>query len=284
MGYSMTSPAIRGSAVQERGTPTRPASLVIPGDDRQLPRDHLEDIEAAQVRVLQMIREHRKRFPAPTSRVAARQSPRLTPGTADTDASGAELILGARREAWFAQDLPASASSGPDETEARYAALRDAGVKVRALYTRQFAALDGADAHFERAADLGVVCRLVPVRQVFMAVVDRECVVVDRAQEPGPRWTQIFRDPGDVAVLAEMYENSWASSDPVGATMTETLTCEQLTALRMMSAGMKDDRIARQMGISPRTLSRLVARAMTELGVRSRFEAGVRAKELGLLG
>ncbi|MDI3403258.1 helix-turn-helix transcriptional regulator [Streptomyces cavernicola] len=237
--------------------------------------DELEEIEAAQVRVLQLIRRHRMRLPAGTPKVAG-QTPEVA---ARRSASGVDLILDARREAWFAHALPTST----DETEARYEVLRNAGVKVRALYPRQFAALDGADAHFERAADLGVLCRLMSVRQVFTAVIDRECVVLARGAEPGRRGEQVFREPGDVAVLAEMYEHSWASSAPVGATMTETLTCEQLTALQLMSIGMKDDRIARQMDISPRTLSRLVAKAMTELGVRSRFEAGMRAKELGLL-
>jgi DNA-binding NarL/FixJ family response regulator len=51
----------------------------------------------------------------------------------------------------------------------------------------------------------------------------------------------------------------------------------------MLAAGMKDEKIARSLGISLRTLSRLLSEVMQELGASSRFEAGVRAAKLGWL-
>jgi DNA-binding NarL/FixJ family response regulator len=55
-----------------------------------------------------------------------------------------------------------------------------------------------------------------------------------------------------------------------------------LTILRSLSAGQKDETAARQLGLSVRTYRRRVAELMDALGASSRFQAGVRARELGL--
>jgi DNA-binding NarL/FixJ family response regulator len=55
-----------------------------------------------------------------------------------------------------------------------------------------------------------------------------------------------------------------------------------LTILRLLSAGQKDETAARSMGLSVRTYRRRVAELMTLLGADSRFQAGVRARALGL--
>ncbi|GLW73278.1 hypothetical protein Kpho02_55770 [Kitasatospora phosalacinea] len=57
----------------------------------------------------------------------------------------------------------------------------------------------------------------------------------------------------------------------------------QAEVLRMLGAGMKDDAAARQMNVSVRTYRRHVAAILKHLEVDSRFEAGLRVAELGLL-
>jgi DNA-binding NarL/FixJ family response regulator len=51
----------------------------------------------------------------------------------------------------------------------------------------------------------------------------------------------------------------------------------------MLAAGAKDSAIARSMGVSTRTITRLVGELTTILGASSRFQAGVRAARLGWL-
>jgi DNA-binding CsgD family transcriptional regulator len=53
--------------------------------------------------------------------------------------------------------------------------------------------------------------------------------------------------------------------------------------LGYLSAGCKDDAAARELGWSVRTYRRYVARIMRDLNANSRFQAGVRAAELGLV-
>lgn len=53
--------------------------------------------------------------------------------------------------------------------------------------------------------------------------------------------------------------------------------------LRLMRTGATDPAIARELGVSLRTLYRRIARLQSLLGVRSRFQLGVLAAELGWL-
>jgi DNA-binding CsgD family transcriptional regulator len=53
--------------------------------------------------------------------------------------------------------------------------------------------------------------------------------------------------------------------------------------LRLLAEGYTDDAIARQLGCSVRTVRNDVASAMSVLGARSRFQAGVRAMQVGLV-
>jgi len=51
--------------------------------------------------------------------------------------------------------------------------------------------------------------------------------------------------------------------------------------LRLMSVGLKDEAIARNLGIGVRTLRRRIQRVMRDLGAGTRFQAGARATARG---
>ena len=53
--------------------------------------------------------------------------------------------------------------------------------------------------------------------------------------------------------------------------------------LRQLAAGAKDEQIARTLGLSLRTVRRRVADLLIELGVDTRFQAGVEAVRRGWL-
>ena len=55
------------------------------------------------------------------------------------------------------------------------------------------------------------------------------------------------------------------------------------TILRLLADGLKDEAIARRLGMSLRTTRRHVADILSELNVSSRFQAGVAAARSGLL-
>lgn len=63
----------------------------------------------------------------------------------------------------------------------------------------------------------------------------------------------------------------------------DRLTGREQALLRLMAKGLKDEAIARDLGVSPRTLRRLIADLMRRLDCESRFQAGVEATARGWL-
>jgi DNA-binding CsgD family transcriptional regulator len=53
--------------------------------------------------------------------------------------------------------------------------------------------------------------------------------------------------------------------------------------LRLLAEGQTDQSIARALGITTRTVTRRISEIYDLLGVESRFQAGVAAKELGIV-
>lgn len=83
-----------------------------------------------------------------------------------------------------------------------------------------------------------------------------------------------------VGMLRSLFEELWGRALPLpwgrrGDGMVQVL--------RLAAQGMCDDSIARQLGISVRTVRARFADAMTELGAQSRFHAGVEAARRGWL-
>ncbi|MFB4426952.1 hypothetical protein C5F59_038460 [Streptomyces sp. QL37] len=203
-------------------------------------------------------------------------APSLVPGGRCLPAEASALIGEARSAAAFALPRPETAAE-LQRMEECWRPLRARAVLVRALYPSEVLGDEAALRHLEQVRALGVECRVLPVQQIFTAVIDQRAVYM---AEDGIGRT--FRGPGEVALLAEAFDRHWASAAPVAAVAVR-LTVQHRTALQLMRSGMKDDKIARLMKISPRTLSRLIAVAMEELGAGSRFEVGAKAQELHLL-
>jgi DNA-binding NarL/FixJ family response regulator len=72
-------------------------------------------------------------------------------------------------------------------------------------------------------------------------------------------------------VVCEVYELGSRREAPVPA---KELTGRQVTIGRLMSTGAKDAAIARQLGLSLRTVRAEISALIAGLGARSRFQAG----------
>ncbi|UED86497.1 DNA-binding response regulator [Streptomyces profundus] len=96
----------------------------------------------------------------------------------------------------------------------------------------------------------------------------------------------LVNDPAVVAVTCQLLKGTWNSAMPLrefhGA--VSHLRAEPMqTVLRYLRDGLTDEVAAGEMRVSLRTYRRKVAHIMEELGIVSRFQAGARAAELGVL-
>ena len=96
----------------------------------------------------------------------------------------------------------------------------------------------------------------------------------------------IHRSPVLDALIA-LFEAEWAKATPVpgSAAMPGAGVPDSETAalLAMLAAGMTDASIARSLSWSMRTTQRRMRQLMTDLGVTSRFQAGLAARDKGWL-
>lgn len=85
-------------------------------------------------------------------------------------------------------------------------------------------------------------------------------------------------------VLLGIFEHLWSTALPVLTEIHHELGSEaRRIIIQMLGDGATDDAIARALGISRRTTARHVARIMSCTGAMSRFQAGMRLAQLGLL-
>ncbi|MBX9423726.1 MULTISPECIES: helix-turn-helix domain-containing protein [Streptomyces] len=161
------------------------------------------------------------------------------------------------------------------------------GVRVRAMYSRRVGTVPEMTQHLADRAALGVELRLSPVVPMNMVLADENFALLPTDPHDPDSPTILARGPGLVRSYLALYEYCWQAASRYGEEPGENggdgLSDQQRAALRMLASGIKDEQIARSLGVSLRTVSRLLSEVMQELGAASRFEAGVKAARLGLL-
>lgn len=158
-----------------------------------------------------------------------------------------------------------------------------AGQRVRKVY-RPGALLDPASAaHLRRLAGLGVRVRISEQEINETILLDRRVAILagDRATH---RYSVITR-PDLVRAIESLFEAAWHGATDLAAYDTKfaELRDQAPRILELLSSGCKDETAARTLGVGLRTYRRRVAELMAALGATSRFQAGARAREAGLL-
>jgi sugar-specific transcriptional regulator TrmB/DNA-binding CsgD family transcriptional regulator len=162
------------------------------------------------------------------------------------------------------------------------------GVRVRAIYASEALNLDGKADDIRDLSGRGEQARVVPYVPLKMVLVDRRAAVIPlTARAESVRTTAVVVWQSRLCdALIELFEATWERATPVfshlvGGDAEMEATDREL--LSLLNAGMKDETIARQLGLSERTIRRRVADLLSELGATSRFQAGARAAERGWL-
>ncbi|ARQ68464.1 helix-turn-helix transcriptional regulator [Streptomyces marincola] len=162
--------------------------------------------------------------------------------------------------------------------------VRDAlrrGVQTRIVYPHTARSHATIRPHLQRDAADGALVRTCNELSDFLVIADRQVALLQHhAAGYGNVEISGIYEPRVVNHLRHVYENIWQSGKEFDAgdrAYGDTLDEVKITILRMLAAGLKDEVIARRVGIAPRTLRRHIATIMEELGANSRFQAGVAA-------
>src|SRR5690606_16788413 len=114
-------------------------------------------------------------------------------------------------------------------------------------------------------------------------VVASSLVVLPReARVQGPCELALFQLPSVITATVELFDRVWANAVPWGSTGMPSergLTEREKELLTLLSAGCTDLTVASRLGVSVRTVRRMMSDVMNRLGARSRFQAGVKAAD-----
>ncbi|MDT7788025.1 MAG: hypothetical protein QOF58_6444, partial [Pseudonocardiales bacterium] len=89
--------------------------------------------------------------------------------------------------------------------------------------------------------------------------------------------------PHLVQGIQSLFEAAWHGATDLASYQARFTELGAREILEQLASGCKDETAARALGVSLRTYRRRVAELMDVLGASSRFQAGARAREAGLL-
>ena len=126
--------------------------------------------------------------------------------------------------------------------------------------------------------------RFLPLVPISVIVVDNAACIVEWTGDSEATGAQGLygTSAGAVGAGRALFDRFWQLATPVMETdEPQGLDERDATVLRLMAAGVADASIARQTGISQRTVERRVRYVMERLGAQTRFQAGVQASRRG---
>jgi len=243
----------------------------IPGDDVE------RDLLQARALVDSAMFNHRQRS-------AARSLVELPPDGETISTTIRRLLTTAREELMCVR--PARRGGAElDEALPEMGRLATAGIAVRLLCSPETVCTVDGVRLLDQAQALGIQARVAQTPPQQLVLVDGRKALVRWAGTAGQQ-VLIARAPAIVGTLRALFTASWdaalAAADcrRLGERAWDGLTRQ---VLAFLSSGYKDDVAARELGMSVRTYRRYVAVIMRDMGAGSRFQAGVKAAEYGLL-
>ncbi|MFD7154019.1 LuxR C-terminal-related transcriptional regulator [Kribbella sp. NPDC059898] len=187
----------------------------------------------------------------------------------------AELLASAGHEV-IALDTLAGPTFGPRDIKP--------GVRYRAIFPDHTRTTPTVGRHVGALSQAGVAVRTIPLVPMNAIVIDGSVAVLPADTANGS--VAVLRLTSVVMTALELFERIWPDAVPLAGCdlPAETdLSVREQEMLRLLALGATDEVAAAQLGISVRTVRRMVAQLMNRLGARSRFQAGMKAADRGWL-
>lgn len=160
------------------------------------------------------------------------------------------------------------------------------GVRMRAVYQEAVHNDEATIEHVNWLQDKGAEVRLAPVLPLRMIIVDGVKAMVPIDEGNSSKGALLISGDGLVTAMTALFVAIWRSARPFGPRSQRApgeLSAQELHALKLWAQGRTDRAVASALGVSERTIRRMSETISDRLGARSRFEAGARAMDAGLL-
>lgn len=201
-----------------------------------------------------------------------------------------QLNLSARREV-RAFVRPPFAADVSQPTISQDTALRR-GVRVRGIYDVSAFETPGLLEAARRLVGEGEQARVASV-PIKLVIVDSKIAMLPLTSDDqhAAHSAVVVHRSTLLDALISLFETVWRSASPLRWTgeeldrpePDERLTSFDAEILSLLSAGLKDETVARQLGLSLRTLQRRLRELFESFGARTRFQAGFAVSRDGVL-
>lgn len=158
------------------------------------------------------------------------------------------------------------------------------GVRVRGIYSTEALEVRGAAQVLQHETAAGEEARTHSDVPLKLAIADGSTAILPLTGEQGELVDSalVIHAPTLVDALVRLFELLWKAAVPVPGAAAGPSSGFDRQLLGLLAAGLKDEAIARQLGVSLRTVQRRISDLMAELGARTRFQAGLAAARSGL--
>lgn len=156
-----------------------------------------------------------------------------------------------------------------------------AGASSRVIYPAVI--IETSSDSVRARARAGERIRVLPEVPTRLAIFGTDAVIAPEFWGKTTGERLLIRQPGIVSACIALFEQLWSRAVTVPGFGAELDTGSRSQLLEMLAGGAKDEQIARALGMSLRTVRRRIANLMAELGVDSRFQAGMEAVRRGWL-
>ncbi|CAO5174708.1 HTH-type transcriptional regulator, sugar sensing transcriptional regulator [Frankia sp. AiPs1] len=172
------------------------------------------------------------------------------------------------------------------------------GVVMRSVLPRAMRLDEHGAGYVRTVAAHGLDARVLDDPRLDATAVDGRVALIGLGGVPGAGRSGtggpalLVRTPELTAVLLTLFEQVWETAEPLAgepgkdssaAGTDDRPTDSERLLLRLLSLGVKDEAAARHLGVSVRTVRRMIADLMSRLDARSRFQAGTMATRRGWL-
>ncbi|OEV02462.1 helix-turn-helix transcriptional regulator [Streptomyces oceani] len=206
-----------------------------------------------------------------------------------------QLQRSARREI-RGVDRPPYVNGGPDRRDPKtgmmplQAQTMRRGVAYRVIYDMEgLATYHSLDQDIEACAELGEEARVMAGTPTKMMIADDQLGLMPLRAAPYEVASSVVVHPsGLLAALGEFFEVLWKGALPLSDHLAERAggsgadpESDDARMLAVLTTGLTDQVMARQLGISHRTFQRRLRDLMQRLGATTRFQLGLRAASQG---
>ncbi|MFJ8013912.1 hypothetical protein [Streptomyces sp. NPDC096339] len=295
-------PARQDPAVYPLRTGSAPVGAADPATELGRLIRHREALLRRESAVLTSLRAYVDRYPdeprpgppdagAQTPTDAGAQTPPEIETLAGTEAVAARVdtLLGAAKYEVLILDRIPSGQEKPGLREFGAAGCRHIrslltrGVTVQTITDRSAMDFPGKAQALALLTGLGLQARIGRRLPTSLLLVDRQTCLLSVPRSAGAiEPALVFGDSLLRQAVLPLFESLWGRATPVG-NADSPLTQAQRELLGMLASGLKDESIARRLGVHVHTARRRITRLLGDLDADTRFQAGVQAATRGWL-